>query len=412
MGYRVIKFGGTSLGSIDLMNKVADIIIATNKQCDGLVVVVSAMGAQTDDLIDLMYQATPTPTKRELDVIMHTGELVSSALLASVLQAKGTPSRSISGALAGITTNSAHGNARIDAIDTKFLRRIIGQGEIPIVAGFQGVNKFGEVTTLGRGGSDTTAAAIGAALEADECDIYSDVLGVYSADPRICENARLIKKIHFEEMLELAALGAKVLHPRAIEYSGHNKLNLRVRSTFEPDNLGTKICFEQENNMEKTKVTGITHSDEEAKITLRNIPDTPGIAAKLFSTIANRGVDVDMIVQNIGSHNNKTDLSFTVTKDQFEEALKSCEIVQKEIGAESLDHEANIAKVSAVGIGMHGHAGIAAKMFACLAENEINIQMITTSEIKISVIIASEHATKAVKALHDAFELGTKKDKA
>lgn len=410
MAYRVIKFGGTSVASIELMRKAADIAIAAHKECSGLVVVVSAMGSQTDDLIALMAEACPNPTKREIDAITHTGELVSSSLFASVLQAKGVPARSITGSVAGIRTNSAHGNARILDIDTVFLRRIINQGEIPVIAGFQGINEFGEVTTLGRGGSDTTAAALGTALNADECHIYSDVPGVFTADPRICPNAQLLEEIHFEEILELAALGAKILHPRAIEYAGHNQLHLRVKSTFEPDQPGTLISFTQEKPMEKSAVTGITYNLEEAKITLRRIPDQPGVAARLFSSIAANGIDVDVIVQNIGDVDKGTDLSFTVHREQLEAAIASCESIIKELGCDSIEHKTDIAKVSAVGIGMRGHAGIAARMFSVLADNNINIQMISTSEIKVSVIIEESSAENAVRALHEAFGLDAEQE--
>lgn len=392
------------------MRQAAQIAIAARKQCSSLAVVVSAMGSQTDELIAQMQAACPNHTKRELDVITHTGELVSSALFASVLQSFGTPARSISGAVAGILTNSAHGNARIKEINTTFLRRIMAQGEIPVVAGFQGVNEYGEVTTLGRGGSDTTAAALATALEAQECHIYTDVDGVFTADPRVCDKARLLSQIHFEEILELAALGAKVLHPRAIEYASQNQLLLRVKSTFAPEQAGTLICFNEEDIMEKSTVTGIAYTQDEAKITLRSIPDEPGVAARLFSEIAQQGIDVDMIVQNLAGQEGQTDLSFTVHRDQLGTALEISEKIGKDLSCKQVENTTAIAKVSVVGIGMRGHAGIAAKMFSVLAENKINIQMISTSEIKISVIIAESLVQEAINALHDAFELDAVKD--
>lgn len=410
MAHLILKFGGTSIANLELMRNAAKIVIKEHKYANDVVVVVSAMGAQTDELINLLREACPNPTRRELDVIAHTGELVSSALFASVLQAAGLPARSISGALAGIKTNNAHGNARINEIDTEFLRKIIQQGEIPVVAGYQGMNEFGEITTLGRGGSDTTAAALGVALEATECHIYTDVRGVFTADPRVCDSARQLDTIYFKEMLELAALGTKVLHPRAVEFAGRNKLKLRVLSAFDSSNQGTLILFNQEAIMENPTVTGIAYNKEEAKVTFRNVPDQPGIAARIFSAIADQDIDVDVIVQNVSRDNNETDISFTIHRTQLEPTLKCATELTRQLGVAAVEHKTDIAKVSMVGVGMRGHAGIAGKMFTSLANAGINIQMISTSEIKISAIIDENKVADAVCALHDTFKLEAKEE--
>ena len=400
----VIKFGGTSVANVDLMRNAAQIVLAARKQDQQVVVVVSAMGDQTDKLLDLAHVASANPSERELDVIAATGEIVSSAIFATLLSDMGQAAISVTGAKAGIITTAEHTNAKIEEINPQYLLDLLKQDIVPIVAGFQGVDSNGEINTLGRGGSDTTAAALGAKLNAKECLIYTDVPGIFTTDPRVCPKARILSSINFEEILELAALGAKVLHPRAVEYAGKNKLLLRVLSTHEPDKPGTTITFEMENNMEKPSVTGIAYNVEEAKITVRNLPDTPGIAAILFAKIAELGIDVDVIVQNIGA-DKLADISFTVHRSQLNKAMEATKSVATELGSKEVDCNENIAKVSLVGVGMRGHAGIAAKMFKTLAEAEVNILMISTSEIKTSAIIDVDKAELAVRKLHKAFNL-------
>ena len=404
----ILKFGGTSVADVAMMRTAAELVRLTKKECNDIVVVVSAMGEQTDELFDLVHAATAHPSPRELDVIASTGELVSSSLFATILTDMGLPARSLSGFQAGIRTTGRHGNARIESIDTRYLRKLLANGEIPVVAGFQGHNEDGEVTTLGRGGSDTTAAALGAELHARECRIYTDVPGIFTADPRICAKAQTLETVHFEEILELAALGVKVLHPRAVEFAGRNRLQLRILSTMDRSHPGTRIVFELEENMEQPNVTGIAYNLEEAKITVRGLPDHPGIAATLFSRIAEQEIDVDVIVQNIAA-NNLADISFTIHRSQLERALECTKKITKELGSSSkVESTENIAKVSLVGLGMRGHAGIAAQMFSALADAKINIQMIATSEIKISAIIDEEKAELAVRRLHKRFGLDAK----
>ncbi len=404
----VVKFGGTSLGSIKLMHRAADIVLRHKQQFANVVVVVSAMGDQTDFLLDLFYEASSIPNLRELDVIASTGELVSAALFASILQSKGAASRSLSGAQALIKTDDNHGNSRITDIDVRNIDNLLEQGEIPVIAGYQGVTTQGEVTTLGRGGSDTTAAAIGAALQATQCFIYTDVKGIYTADPRICPEARLLDSIHFKEILELAALGTKVLHPRAVEFAGRHGLIMKVLSAFdEQHNPGTNIIFTSENDMEQPQVTGITYNIEEAKITLRSVPDRPGVAAELFSAIAEHGIDVDVIVQNIGAEGH-TDISFTVHRSQLERAVATLDVIAPKLDCPTVETTTNVAKLSIVGVGMRGHAGIAAQMFKSLAEAKVNILMISTSEIKISAIIDDSFVLDAVRKLHLDFGLEAK----
>lgn len=399
-----MKYGGSSVATVDLLRQAAQQVASARAEHAQVVAVVSAMGDQTNQLYDLVYSASVRPARRELDVITSTGELVSSALLAILLNDLGTPARSLSGAQAGIRTNELHGNARIEDIDTSFLSEIIASGEVAVVAGFQGVNPAGEVTTLGRGGSDTTAAALAVALEASECRIYTDVPGVLTTDPRICPKARVIPSIHFEEMLELAALGARVLHPRAVEFAGRNRLKLRVLAAAAPGLGGTTITFDSEENMERPNVTGIAFNQEEAKITVRNVPDRPGVAARLFSQIAARHIDVDLIVQNIAA-NGHTDITFTVHRSQSDNAVAALTEIAAELGCEDVECALDVGKVSLVGIGMSGHAGIAAQMFEVLAEAKVNIQMISTSEIKTSVLIEEDKIELAVRKLHKHFGL-------
>ena len=395
----VMKFGGTSLADAAMLRKAAKIVLAERERGNRVAVVVSAMGHHTDQLFDMMHKATARPSPREMDVVASTGELVSAALFSMVLSDLGQPALSMSAFQAGIRTSGPHGNAKIEEIDIKTIRKILGKDNVPVVTGYQGHNEKGEVTTLGRGGSDTTAAALGTALKASECKIYTDVDGVYSADPRVCPRASVIETVYFEEILELAALGASVLHPRAVEFAGRNKLNMRVLSTLKSDLPGTRIVFKMEEKMEKSSVTGIALNTEESKVTVRDLPDKPGIAATLFSRIAEKDIDVDVIVQNTAA-NGLADISFTVHRSQVEKAHAITKEIAKELGSVNVDDPANVAKVSLVGVGMRGNAGIAAQMFSILADAKVNIQMISTSEIKISAIIDEDVAELAVRKLH------------
>lgn len=399
-----MKFGGTSLADVQMVRKAAEIVLAAIKRKHRVAVVVSAMGDLTDSLFDLMHQASPRPAAREMDVVASTGELVSSALFAMVLADMGVRAVSLSAFQAGIRTSGPHGNARIEGIDTGRIERLLDDGVVPVVAGYQGHNDDGEVTTLGRGGSDTTAAALGVGLKAAECRIYTDVDGVYTADPRVCHKASIIASLHFEEILEMAALGASVLHPRAVEFAGRNRLNLRVLSTFDSERPGTRITFETEEDMERPSVTGIALNTEESKLTVRDLPDRPGIAATLFSRLAERDIDVDVIVQNIAA-NGHADISFTVHRSQSGKAHETTQEIASELGSGRVEDPTNVAKVSLVGVGMRGHAGIAAQMFTTLAKSKVNIQMISTSEIKISAIIDEDVAELAVRKLHRQFGL-------
>ena len=401
---QVIKFGGTSVASVDLIRHASKIVLERRRSCERVVVVVSAMGSQTNELLDLAYAAASQPNERELDALVSTGEVVSAALFATLLHQQGQRAQSITAHQSGIATNGEHGNAAIESIDTAYLNSLLDDGVIPVVAGFQGLAPDGSVTTIGRGGSDTTAAALAHALEADECLIYTDVPGIFTADPRICPQARVLERVHYEEILELAALGARVIHPRAVEYAGKNQLLLRVLSTREPELPGTVITFAKEETMDKPNVTGIAYNVEEAKLTLREAPDQPGIAAKLFASIAAQGIDVDMIVQNIAA-NGQADISFTVHRSQLRKAMAAAADTAKKLKAKGVEATEGIAKVSIVGDGMRGHAGIASQMFKTLAEADVNILMISTSEIKVSVIIDLDKAELAVRKLHKAFGL-------
>ena len=400
----IMKFGGTSVDSIDLVGKVAERIAGVRAQGHQVVAVVSAMGKQTDRLLELAGRVSASPPLREIDVIASTGELVSSALLAAALDARGIAACSQTGAQAGIKTDASHTAAAILATDPAPLRRLLAAGITPVVAGYQGLSPDGDVATLGRGGSDTTAAALGAALAADECRIYTDVPGVFTTDPRICPRARLLERVHFEEMLELASLGAKVLHPRSVYFAGRARLMLRVLSSFAQNPRGTRILYSMEPDMEKAPVTGIAVNTEEAKITIRRVPDQPGVAAKLFGKIAEQGVNVDIIVQNIGD-DRATDVSFTVNRSQTEKAAAAARSIAEQLGAGSVETDAKVAKVSAVGVGMRASSGTAARFFATLAEAGINVRMISTSEIRISVVIDDGQTAAAVAALHRAFGL-------
>ncbi|MFC0034316.1 aspartate kinase [Cardiobacterium valvarum] len=402
MALIVQKYGGTSMGSIERIEHVAEKCIAAQKAGNDLVVAVSAMSGETNRLIALAHDITPRPSPREMDVIMSTGEQVSIALLAIAIEKRGVPAVSYTGAQVKILTDSAHMKARIKGIDSDNIKRDLQAGKIVIVAGFQGVDEHGNITTLGRGGSDTTAVALAAALHADECQIYTDVDGVYTTDPRIEPKARKLDRITFEEMLEMASLGSKVLQIRSVEFAGKYKVPLRVLSSFE-DGEGTLISLEEENPVESAIITGIAFSRDEAQVNVVDVPDTPGIAYKILAPIGEANINVDMIIQNIGIEG-KNDFTFTVPRGDYDTTL---EILRKTFPPESgvVVHGSNIAKVSIVGVGMRSHAAVASTMFQALAKENINIHIISTSEIKISVGIDEKYLELAVRALHEAFGL-------
>ncbi|MDZ4339745.1 MAG: aspartate kinase [candidate division NC10 bacterium] len=404
MALIVQKYGGTSVGDVGRIRHVARRIVETREAGNDVVVVVSAMAGETDRLLTLAYEITDAPDDRELDVILATGEQVSIGLLSLAIQARGAEARSFTGTQVRILTDSAHTKARILNVDVERIRQALDEGEIAIVAGFQGVNAEDEVTTLGRGGSDLTAVALAAAVKADVCEIYTDVEGVYTADPDLVPTARKLPRITYEEMIELASLGATVLQARAVEYAKNYNVSVHVRSSFSR-NPGT-LVVQEDPEMEKVVVSGITHDKKEAKITITRVVDRPGIAAKLFGRVADAGVVVDMIVQNI-SQDGHTDISFTVPRTDFHKAMEIVRGIATEIGADQVLGDERIAKVSIVGVGMRTHSGVAAKMFAVLAAKNINIMMISTSEIKVSCVIEEKYAELAVRVLHDAFQLET-----
>jgi aspartate kinase len=403
MALVVQKYGGTSVGDVERIQGVAERVLRYKKAGHDVVVVVSAMSGETNRLLSMGQQiAAAKPDARELDVLLSSGEQVTIALLSMALAELGIKARSFLGDQIEVRTDSLHGKARIEHIDTQKLMHELEQGTVPVVAGFQGVNAAGDITTLGRGGSDTSAVALAAVLNADECEICTDVDGVYTADPRIIKNARRLGQVTFEEMLELASLGSKVLHPRSVEFAGRYKVPLRVLSTFQ-DGPGTLITMEMD-NMEQAIVSGIAHALDEAKITVAGVPDIPGIASKILGPIGRKNIEVDMILQNTGA-DGLTDFTFTVKRQDFAEALATLESVSKEFNAREIGGDDAIAKVSIVGVGMRSHAGVATRMFDALAAENINIQMISTSEIKISVVVAERYMELAVRALHAEFEL-------
>ena len=406
MALIVQKYGGTSVGSIERIQAVAERVQGYIDRGDQVVVVVSAMSGETNRLDALARELTETPDLREKDVLLASGEQVSVALTSMALRNRGIPAQSLLGDQVRINTDSNFGRARITGIDTERMRALIDQGIVPVVAGFQGVDPDGHVTTLGRGGSDTTAVALAAALKADECEICTDVDGVYTADPRVVDNPTKLNTITFEEMLELASLGSKVLHPRSVEFAGKYQVPLRVMSSFEPGE-GTLITMENP-TMEQPVVSGIAHARDEARITMAGVPDIPGIASKILGPVGKATIEIDMIVQNTGA-DGLTDFTFTVKREDFERTLALLEPVRKAIGARDLLGDAHIAKVSVVGVGMRSHAGVATRLFDALAAENINILMISTSEIKISVVVAERYLELAVRAAHDEFELNAKK---
>jgi aspartate kinase len=404
MALIVQKYGGTSVGSAERIKSVARRVARWKAKGHQLVVVVSAMAGETNRLIALARELQAHPEPRELDVMVSTGEQVTIALLSMALADLGIRARSYTGAQVRIVTDSAHTKARIVSIDEDRLRADLAEGTVAVVAGFQGVDARGNITTLGRGGSDTTGVALAAALKADECQIYTDVDGVYTTDPRIVPEARRLRTVTFEEMLEMASLGSKVLQIRSVEFAGRFRVRLRVLSSFEEEGEGTLITFEDEQNMEQASISGIAFNRDEAKITILGVPDRPGIAYQILGPVGDGNVDVDMIVQNV-SHDGMTDFSFTVHRSDFQKTLKILEPVVKHIKARGVESGDKIAKVSVVGVGMRSHAGIASTMFRTLAEEGINIEMISTSEIKISVVIDEKYTELAVRVLHKAFGL-------
>ncbi len=403
MALIVQKYGGTSVGSIERIRNVAERVAKFKMLGHQVVVVVSAMSGETNRLIALAKEIQKTPDPRELDVLLATGEQVTIAVLAMALRDLGLKARSYTGGQVRILTDDAYNKARILHIDEDRLRNDLDSGQVVVVAGFQGMDVAGNITTLGRGGSDTTGVALAAALKADECQIYTDVDGVYTTDPRIVPEARRLKTITFEEMLEMASLGSKVLQIRSVEFAGKYKVKLRVLSSFEDEGEGTLISFE-EDSMEQPVISGIAFNRDEAKLTVLGVPDKPGIAAHILVPIADANIDVDMIVQNVGI-DGTTDFSFTVHRNELKKALDVLEMVKSAIGAREVRGDDKIAKVSIVGVGMRNHAGVAGKMFKALAGENINIQMISTSEIKISVVVDDKYMELAVRALHQAFEL-------
>jgi aspartate kinase len=404
MALIVQKYGGTSVGSPERIRHVARRVGRFVAQGHQVVVVVSAMSGETNRLIALAKEIAPDPDPRELDVMVSTGEQVSIGLVAMALMAEGLKARSYTGSQVRILTDSAFTKARILEIDKDRILADLSAGHVVVVAGFQGVDDAGNITTLGRGGSDTTGVAIAAALGADECQIYTDVDGVYTTDPRIVPEARRLKTITFEEMLEMASLGSKVLQIRSVEFAGKYKVRLRVLSSFEEGGEGTLITFEEDENMEKAIISGIAFNRDEAKITLLGVPDRPGIAYQILGPIGDANIDVDMIVQNV-SHDGLTDFSFTVHRNDYRKALDVLKPLESHIKARGVVGDDRIAKVSVVGVGMRSHAGIASTAFRTLAEEGINIQMISTSEIKISIVIDEKYMELAVRVLHKAFGL-------
>jgi aspartate kinase len=404
MALIVQKYGGTSVGSPERIKNVARRVARWIARGHQLVVIVSAMAGETNRLIALAKEVQAQPDPREFDVMVATGEQVTIALLSMALMELGLKARSYTGGQVKILTDSAHTKARIVSIDDALIRRDLADGYVVVVAGFQGVDGKGNITTLGRGGSDTTGVALAAALKADECQIYTDVDGVYTTDPRIVPEARRLKSVTFEEMLEMASLGSKVLQIRAVEFAGKYRVKLRVLSSFEEEGEGTLITFEEDQKMEQASISGIAFNRDEAKITILGVPDRPGIAYQILGPVGDANIDVDMIVQNV-SHDGMTDFSFTVHRNDLQKTLKILEPVVKHIKARGVESGDKIAKVSVVGVGMRSHAGIASSAFRTLAEEGINIEMISTSEIKISIVINEKQMELAVRALHKAFGL-------
>jgi aspartate kinase len=402
MALVVQKYGGTSVGSIEKIRSVAERVIRYHREGSRMVVVLSAMAGQTDGLIRLAREITDDPDARELDVLMSTGEQTSVALFAITLKSMGYDARSLLGFQVGIHTDDIYGKARIHDIDTERIRNELDQGRIVTVAGFQGLDDHGDITTLGRGGSDTTAVALAAALNADVCEIFTDVNGVYTTDPNVCPKARKMRRISYEEMLEMASLGAKVLEIRSVEFAKKFDVPIHVRSTFSEER-GTMVVRETK-DMERVAVSGVAYNKNEARVTIKKVPDRPGVASQIFEPVFKSGIVVDMIVQNT-SEDDLTDITFTVPKGDFYKTMKLVGQVAENVGAEKVLGDEDIAKVSIIGVGMRSHAGVAQKMFKALADERINIIMISTSEIKISVVIEEKYTELAVRVLHKTFGL-------
>jgi aspartate kinase len=403
MALIVQKYGGTSVGSTERIGSVADKVVGWRNRGNDVVVVVSAMSGETDRLVKLAREITEQPSPRELDVLLATGEQVTIVLLSMALEQRGCSARSYTGTQVHIRTDSVHNKARIRAIEDKNIRADLAQGKVVVVAGFQGVDEDGNITTLGRGGSDTTAVALAAALKADECQIYTDVDGVYTTDPRVVPEARRLDRITFEEMLEMASLGSKVLQIRSVSFAGRYNVPLRVLSSF-TEGEGTLITYEDE-KMEQALISGIAFNRDEAKLTILGVPDKPGVAYQILGPISEANIEVDMIVQNIAPDGATTDFTFTVNRNDFKKALAILEETARNLGAREVTGDNKIVKISLVGVGMRSHAGIASTMFAALAKEGVNIRMISTSEIKISVVVDEKYLELGVRTLHDAFSL-------
>ncbi len=402
-GLIIQKYGGTSVSNINRIKKVAERIVRTRKTGVDVVAVVSAMAGETDKLLDMVRQISPSPKRREVDLLLSSGERISSALLSIALDNIGCPSISMTGRQIGLLTDGAHTRARIKQIDTERAKQVLKNKHVIVVAGFQGINERGDVTTLGRGGSDTSAVALAVALGAEKCEIYTDVDGVFTADPNIVPDARKLDRVSYDEMLEMASLGAQVLQIRCVEFCKKNNLPLIVKSSLTDDSTGTLIC-EEDPNMEQPVVSGIMSDKNQAKITIKGVPDQPGIASSIFTALADESLSVDMIIQNISAEG-QTDISFTLAQADMGEAMTIVKRVAAEIKAKKIDSDSTICKVSIVGAGMRSHPGVASKMFEALSRENINIMMISTSEIRVSCVIDEKYAELAVRVLHDAFHL-------
>jgi len=413
MALVVQKYGGSSVGDAARIKRVAQRIVDAKRGGYDVVVVVSAMGDTTDDLLDLAQQVSPLPPPRELDMLLTSGERISMALLAMAIANLGASARSFTGSQAGVITDSVHGRARIIDVTPGRIREALDEGHIAIVAGFQGVSQdTKDITTLGRGGSDTTAVALAAALEADVCEIYTDVDGVFTADPRIVPNARRIPRISYEEMLEMAACGAKVLHLRSVEYARRHRLPIHVRSSFSQREGTHVVAVPEEEQVEQAIISGVAHDRSEAKVTVVGVPDKPGEAAGIFAALADAEINIDMIVQNVSGAEGRTDISFTLPKTDGAAAMAALEKVKDVIGFEALRYDDQIGKVSLIGAGMKSHPGVSKTFFAALGESNVNVEIISTSEIRISVIVRDVDVDVAVRALHNAFDLGTTDEEA
>ncbi len=406
----VQKYGGTSVGSVERIKAVAERVKRNVEAGHRVVVVVSAMSGETDGLIALAFEVSGNPHEREMDLLLSSGERKSAALTALAVRELGIESMSLTGRQVGIVTDAAHTKARIEKVSAERVKSAIKKGIVPVVAGFQGITEGSDVTTLGRGGSDLTAVAIAAAIKADVCEIYTDVEGVYTTDPNVAPDARKLDRISYDEMLELASLGAKVLQSRSVEFAKNHNVSLVVRSSFN-DRPGTCVVKEDK-EMEKVAVSGVAYDKNQAKLTITGVPDRPGIAGRLFKAIAGENIVVDMIVQNVSPDGKATDISYTVSRTESKKAIKLARALSRELGATGADIMEDIAKVSIVGVGMKSHSGVAARMFEALAENKINIMMISTSEIKVSCVIEAKYTELAVRVLHDAFGLSSGRKKA